>query len=210
MKARRSLLFALLTSLALPAAAVSHASDARAAVSFAITYDDIVKDSEAVAIVTPLEQRSVWEDNRIVTYTRLRVEEGVAGSLATGGETWVRTLGGAVGKIGQLVEGEPVFVQGKSSLIFARAGRPGTFSVVARAQGQFPVLVDPATRRRSLLRNANVGLLLARAQPTQSGGVAPASQGAMAIAVVAVDALHGRGLEDVTRELVVKWRDLHK
>ena len=211
MRSLRPPFFAL--CLAVFAASATTTHDARASVSFAVAYDDMVADSEAVAVVTPLEQRSVWEENRIITYTRLRVEEGVAGSLAGGTETWVRTLGGSVGKIGQLVDGEPVFVQGKSSLVFVRAYKPGTFAVLARAQGQFPVVVDPASKRRSVMRNANCGVLVPRLQPTSSqapGSVAPQGRGAMAATVVAVDALHGRRLEDVTRDVATQWKRLHK
>lgn len=214
MRSLRAPLLAL--SVALAFSGVSAPRAARASVSFAVAYDDMVTDAEAVAVVTALEHQSVWEDNRIVTYTHLRVEEGIAGSLATGGETWVRTLGGAVGKIGQQVGGEPVFVQGKSSLIFARALKPGTFSVVARAQGQFPVLVDPASKRRSVMKNANCGLLVPRAEATGSTAPAPAGVAPRALAptgparVVAVDALHGRSLEDVARDISAQWKRLHK
>lgn len=203
--------FALAISLALPAIALTHAPSASASVSFAVAYDDMVSDADAVAVVTPLDQRSVWEDNRIVTYTRLKVEEGVAGQITNGTEVWVRTLGGAIGKIGQLVDGEPVFVQGKSSLVFARAYKPGTFTVVARAQGQFPVLVDPQTKRKSVAKNANCGLLLPRPQAVQTtvGPVAPQAHGTMTT-IVAVDVLHGRMLEDVTRDIASQWKRLHK
>jgi hypothetical protein len=205
--------FVLALGLALSAGGI-HTHEAKASVSFAVAYDDMVADADAVVVVTPMDQRSMWEDNRIVTYTHLKVDEAVAGQAATGTEVWVRTLGGAVGKIGQQVDGEPVFVQGKSSLLFARAGKPGVFSVVARAQGQFPVLVDPQTKRKSVMRNANCGLLLPRTQAVESrvGPVAPqARTGASGMtAVVAVDALHGRMLEDVTRDIAAQWKRLHK
>ncbi len=55
-----------------------------------------------------LEQRSQWEElggaRRIVTYTRLSIDRPVAGQ--PDGEIWVRTLGGAVGDIGQQVSGD--------------------------------------------------------------------------------------------------------
>lgn len=216
MRSIRSRFFPFLVSavLALPLV-VAAPPEARASVSFAVAYDDMVADADIAAVVTPVEQKSVWEENRIVTYTRLKVEEGVAGQAATGAEVWVRTLGGSVGKIGQLVDGEPVFVSGKSSLVFARALRPGTFTVVARAQGQFPVLVDTTSKRKSVIRNGNCGLLLPRAaaQTSQVGPVAPqarATAPTSAGPVAAVDALHGRSLEDVTRDVVAQWKRLHK
>ena len=213
-----SLLFAVPVGLA----TLTTFHEAHASVSFAVGYDALVADSDAVAVVTPMESRSVWEDNRIVTYTHLKVEEGVAGSLGTGSETWVRTLGGAIGKIGQLVDGEPVFVMGKSTLVFARSLKPGTFQIVARAQGQYPVVVDPQTKRRSLLKNANCGVLVPRMAPVQStpesgaaGQVAPAGQAPIARAaqttvVAAVDVIHGRMLEDVARDVAGQWKRLHK
>jgi hypothetical protein len=86
------LLAALLA--AAPAAAVLVPSDAQASVSIAIPFDALVKDADSVGIATPVESKSVWEDGRIYTYTRLKVEQGVAGELGTGAEGWVRTMGG--------------------------------------------------------------------------------------------------------------------
>ena len=198
--------------MALPLASVTHSREARASVSFAVGYDEMVTDADAVAVVTPIDQRSVWEDNRIVTYTRLKVEENVAGQTSAGTEVWVRTLGGAIGKIGQQVDGEAVFVHGKSSLVFARLRSPGTFTVVARAQGQFPVLVDAQTKRKSVMKNANCGVLLPRIQQTTStvGPVARQARNTGMTTIVAVDALHGRMLEDVTRDIAAQWKRLHK
>jgi hypothetical protein len=226
---RVGLALSLLLSAPVALATLTTSHEAHASVSFAVGYDALVSDSDAVAIVTPMESRSVWEDNRIVTYTHIKVEEGVAGALGTGSETWVRTLGGAVGKIGQLVDGEPVFVMGKSTLVFARALKPGTFQIVARAQGQYPVVTDPQTKRRSLMKNANCGVLVPRMVPTQStnpdtsaagqaaqpGQVAPAGQapiarGAQTAVVAAVDVIHGRMLEDVARDIAGQWKRLHK
>ena len=101
-------------------AAVLVPTDAQASVSIAVGFDALVKDADSVGIVTPVEAKSVWEDGRIYTYTRVKVEQAVAGELGTNGEGWVRTMGGVVGKIGQLVDGEPVLTTGKSSLLFMR------------------------------------------------------------------------------------------
>ena len=100
---RRTLCFARV------ALAVFVPTDAQASVSIAVGYDALVKDADSVGVVTPVESKSVWEEGRIYTYTRVKVEQGVAGELGTGAEGWVRTMGGVVGKIGQLVDGEPVF-----------------------------------------------------------------------------------------------------
>src|SRR5580698_2218506 len=118
------------------------AADVRASTSIAVTWDGLLRESTAAALVTALEARPVWEGNRIYTYTHVRVDRGVAGELATGDDVWVRTMGGVVGKTGQVVDGEPVLTRGQSSLLFLHpiAGRPaGAFDVTARGQGQFPV-----------------------------------------------------------------------
>src|SRR5579863_8710065 len=117
---------------------------ASASVSLPVTWDALVRGSTAAAVVTPVDSKAVWEDGRICTYTHVRVERAVAGSLAAGDEPWVRTLGGIVGKVGQIVDGEAVFSPGRASLVFLRAatagsaGSAGALDVTARGQGQFP------------------------------------------------------------------------
>jgi hypothetical protein len=200
------------------AAGVTTASDARASVSIAVGFDALVKDADAVAIVTPLEQKSVWEDGRIYTYTRVKVEQGVAGSLATSSETWVRTMGGVVGKVGQLVDGEPVFVAKKPSLVFLHRFQETAFEVSARSQGQYPVVLDDAAKLRKVVRSANVGVLLPpkakSAEPIKEGAVRPQSGGqAGALDVpkmrLAGEVLHDRPLDVVTREIATAWKRLH-
>jgi hypothetical protein len=54
----------------------------------------------------------------------------------------VQTLGGKVGKIGQLVEGEAELVVGESSLVFTREVLTGLYGVTAMAQGHYPIGVE--------------------------------------------------------------------
>lgn len=231
---RSSLLAAVLKSGALAvvpavtALAVFVPTDAHASVSIAVGYDALVKDADAVGVVTPVDSKTVWEDGRIVTYTHVKVEQGVAGDLGTGADGWVRTLGGVVGKIGQLVDGEPVFTANKSSLVFLRKFKgTGTWEVSARAQGQYPIVVDdsdktkPASRR--VMRSGAVGLLLppkpaSTVPSTTIGPPAPTApvrvdpNGAadrVAQLRLAGEVLHDRPLEDVTRELAASWKKLH-
>jgi len=84
------------------------------------------------------------EDGRIYTYTHVKIEQGVAGELGTGAESWVRTMGGVVGKIGQMVDGEPIFTSGKSSLLFMRKFKAsGTWEISARARASTPFSWTP-------------------------------------------------------------------
>jgi hypothetical protein len=187
--------------------------EAHASVSIAVAFDALVKDADTVAIVTPLESKSLWEDGRIYTYTRLKVEQGVAGELGTGSEGWVRTMGGVVGKIGQLVDGEAVFTPGKSSLIFMRKLKDGsTWEVAARAQGQYPVVIDSSSgnaKLRKLVRSAAVGVLF----PPKTPVAAPASGASVADVKkpvrLASDVIHDRPVDDVTREIATSWKTLH-
>lgn len=212
MKAARRLLLCL--TLAAPVAASTFVStDADASIMIAVTWDALLKDASAVAVVTPVEATSVWENGRIYTYTRVHVDNGVAGELGTGAETYVRTLGGVVGKIGQLVDGEPVLTMGRPNLLFLHAGPAGSMEVSARAQGQFPVTLDENKKER-LARSSAVGLLL----PPKPGldmksGVSTQSvTGAAASAtpvVLAQDVLHGKPLDEALRDTAAAWKRAH-
>jgi hypothetical protein len=176
------------------------AADVRASVSIAVTWDGLLRESTAAALVTALEGRSVWEGDRIYTYTHVRVERGVAGELTTGGDAWVRTMGGVVGKIGQVVDGEPVLSRGETSLLFLHPipGRPaGAFDVTARGQGQFPLVADEKTPPH-LLRSTSAG-----------GLVAPRTPGGLATPPLAADLVHGRAVDDVARDVAAAWSRTH-
>jgi hypothetical protein len=223
---RSSLLAAVLSGLAGAAASgVLVPTDAQASVSIAVAFDALVKDADTVGVVTPLETKSVWEEGRIYTYTRVKVEQGVAGELATGSEGWVRTMGGVVGKIGQLVDGEPVFTANKSSLVFMRKFKiAGQWEVSARAQGQYPVVVDDTVkdtfRSRRVMRSAAVGVLLPpkAPSPTETAGppaaLAPTTKTEPSGATtpkarLAGEVIHDRALDDVTREISTAWTKAH-
>lgn len=218
--------FFALTSLASAVAGATLVpSDAEASVSIAISFESLVKDADTVAIATPLENKSVWEDGRIITYTKLRVEQGVAGENVS--ETWIRTLGGVVGQIGQLVDGEPVFTPGKSSLLFLHKFKTGgTYEVSARAQGQYPIVFDDQKKLRKVIRSANVGALLppkgeaaiqAQAAAAQNLGITQGTQPltvdqarAQAIPIrFAQEVMHDKPLDEISREVASTWKRMH-
>jgi hypothetical protein len=173
------------------------AIDARASVSVAVTWEGLLHESSAVAVVVPVETHCLWENGRIYTYTRVHVQRAVAGDVATAEEPWVRTMGGVVGKIGQIVDGEPVLARGQSSLLFLHAG-PGTvLEVTARGQGQFPVVTD-ATAIAKLVRNSSAGAVF----PPRVAAGAAAPQ-------LAADLVHGRALDDVARDVTAAWGRTH-
>ena len=190
-------------------------SDAHASVSIAVAFDALVKDADGgVAIATPTDAKAVWEGGRIVTYTKLRVDQSVAGETQPGQEVWVRTLGGVVGKIGQLVDGEPVFTPNSQSLLFLRHFSQGTYEVSARAQGQFPIVVDAQTKARKIGHNANVGVLFppkSRPVETKAGEAAPQAAQAQTPANprLATEVIHDRVVDDAAKDIADAWKKAH-
>jgi hypothetical protein len=188
-------LLAISSPVALGLGAVASAS-----VSIAVTWDALLHESTAAVVVTPgTEARSVWETGRIYTYTRVHVDRAVAGDAKTGDEAWVRTMGGIVGNVGQIVEGEAVLAPGHPSLLFLRAGAAGTFDVTARGQGQFPLVADIDTSKPlRVVRSNTAGALL---QPRPVGPVV--------LPRLAADTLHGRSIDDAARDIVAAWSGAH-
>jgi hypothetical protein len=188
---------AFLVAIGAPAIGSLVPTNASASVSIAATFEGLVHDSTTAAVVTAAESRAVWEDGRIYTYTHLRVTRAVAGELTTGGEAWVRTMGGVVGKVGQIVEGEAAFAPGQTSLLFLRTGPVGAYVVTYRGQGQFPVVTDDPTHAH-IVRSYSVGMLVPpRAPPT----AAPPR--------LATEVLNGRPVDDVAREIAAAWGAMH-
>jgi hypothetical protein len=171
--------------------------DAPASVSIAVTWEGLVRESTAAAVVTPQSGLSVWEGGRIYTYTQVHVEQAVAGE-APSGDAWVRTMGGVVGKVGQLVDGEAVLAPGQRSLLFLKSGPVGAFDVTARGQGQFVVKTDDRSTPPHLARTQSAGLLL---PPRPTGAGAPGT--------LAADVVDGRALDDVVRDVSIGWGALH-
>jgi len=153
---------AFLASLSLPR--LAYGSSARAA-----TLAELVTRSTRIAHVMPLEGSSRFEDigdaRHIVTYTRLRVDDAIAGQSGES-EILVRTLGGRVGKIGEIVHGEAQLLVNEACLVFLRANADGIEEVTEMAQGHYPFAPDA----RGTLR-----LQASRNLPHLVGGGVPAA-----------------------------------
>ncbi|NUP12258.1 MAG: hypothetical protein HOW73_39935 [Polyangiaceae bacterium] len=148
-----------------PDGGVQVGRDAHATVSVLMTLDELVTSSGRAIVAQPVERYSKWEElggaKRIVTYTRLVVEETVFGAAKDEkpADIWVRTLGGKVDGIGQHVAGEASFTLGETSLIFL--GKAGDANVViGMAQGHFPLLT--AGEDRVLTSSPDTGTLIPR------------------------------------------------
>jgi hypothetical protein len=136
--------FPRLTAAVFALTAATLVGVAGASTSIRVGFEPLVRESNAVAFVTPMTHASAWERGRIVTYTDVHVDARVAGR-ALPDHVAVRTLGGDVGRVGQVVEGEAVLTLGQPSLLFlrdARGSSPGVYAVTARAQGEYAVVAD--------------------------------------------------------------------
>ena len=202
MRLHRSALASALASFGVAACVCAIGTVAHASISVPVTWDALLRGSTAAGVVTaagPGSAHAVWEDGRICTYTRVHVDRAVAGSLATGDEAWVRTLGGVVGKVGQIVDGEPVFSPGRPSLVFLRPSAVGALEVTARGQGQFPIVGSSGSAGAPVVVRSNtVGTIVPRALPAT--GVP---------AVLAADTLHGHSVDDAARQITTAWTTAH-
>lgn len=103
--------------------------------------------SRHALVATPRDNYSLWEQvgkgRRLVTYTRIQIEELLDDREPGDSELLVRTLGGRVGKVAQVVPGEAELVPGKTSSLFLESSRDGgMLAVTAMSQGHYPLRAD--------------------------------------------------------------------
>src|SRR3954470_22682426 len=107
----------LLVGLASASVASTFAVSATATIVRALSLPSLVQGSRRILVVTALAAESHFEElgrrRRIVTDTRVRVEEGLAKADAGERELMVRTLGGAVGSLGERVHGQAQLLVGE-------------------------------------------------------------------------------------------------
>ena len=141
------------------------ASPARASLARAVKLDELTARSQHVVVGEPLDAESVWERvgqrRHIVTYTRVRALELFAGADPKQDELMVRTLGGRVGELGELVHGEAVLPLGQQGVLFVMPA-DGALAITAMAQGHYPLARDRAGRQR-LHRSPHASELLGEA-----------------------------------------------
>lgn len=129
------------------AATLAFASGASATTARAVSLEDLVQRSTRIARATALDSFARSEEiggtRHIVTYSRLRIDEPIHGPSADS-ETLVRTLGGRVGDLGEIVHGEAELALHETSLVFLMVDPNGVELVTAMAQGHYPVAIDGA------------------------------------------------------------------
>lgn len=109
-----------------------------------VSLQALARGSRGIAVVTPLTSESHYEDlgrrRRIVTDTRVRIEEDIAKADGLDTEILVRTLGGAVGDVGERVHGQVQWALTKPCVAFLLQGPDGVFYVNGMSQGHYPLL----------------------------------------------------------------------
>ena len=137
----------LLLGLASGAAANAFSSSASATVVRALTLPSLVQSSRRIVVVTALAAESHFEElgrrRRVVTDTRVRVEEVLAKSPAASRELMLRTLGGSIGRLGERVHGQAQLILGEACVTFLLEGPDGLHYVNGMAQGHYPLRKSP-------------------------------------------------------------------
>jgi hypothetical protein len=124
-----------------------------------IAVRELLQRSRHALLATPTNIQTRWETaygtRRIVTYTRLLVSQALDGRTVNESEMLVRTLGGKVGHIGQVVHGEARLQLDKSSALFLDLDAEQVWRVTAMAQGHYPLRAD-ATGLDRLVRSPDL------------------------------------------------------
>jgi hypothetical protein len=123
--------------------ASAFAQQASATIMRSLSLPALVQGSRRIVVVTALASESHYEElgrrRRIVTDTRVRVEEGIAKSDGMDRELLVRTLGGKVGDVGELVHGQAQLTLGQPCVAFLLQAPDGLHYFNGMAQGHYPL-----------------------------------------------------------------------
>jgi hypothetical protein len=123
------------------AAALAPLFPSRAAVVVALDLPDLLRHAALAGVGTAGPASSRWSDGRIVTDTVVRIDDPLLGADGPISVV-VRTLGGAVGDIGQWVPGEARLQPGDRYLLFLEPLPDGALRPVGLAQGALPIAIE--------------------------------------------------------------------
>jgi hypothetical protein len=129
----------------------------------ALTLGELVQQSQHALVGTPVDTFGRWEkvgkSERIVTYTLVRADYSVDGRPPASNELMVRTLGGRVDDVGQVVPGEAVLRLQQTATLFLESLSKDLFAVTAMSQGHYPIVADDKGVRRLRARTAQLELI---------------------------------------------------
>ncbi len=116
-----------------------------------MTLAELSQSSDRILVGSALSFDTHWETvagrRRIVTDTRVRVDEVLAKQDPADSEILVRTLGGTVGDISALVHGEAMLGLQEPCVLFLSA-KSQLHRVRGMSQGHYPVVADARRIRR--------------------------------------------------------------
>jgi hypothetical protein len=128
-----------------------------------LTLEALSKRSQHIVVGTPLDSIARYEtiagQKRIVTETRFGIDDEVADAPGDS-EILVRTLGGILDGVGELVHGEAQLVLNERSVVFLHARADGVLWMQGMAQGHYPLRIE--SQRRLLRVSPNLPALTAR------------------------------------------------
>lgn len=141
----------------------SYARPARATLLRGLPLPALVQRSHRIAVLEPFAARCAWAEiggrRSLVTDTRVRVHEAWIETGDNATEFVVRTLGGQLDGVGELVHGQPELELGVRGLGFLQRGRQaGVWWAVGMAQGHFPL--EGSSDAARLLANKQLSTLL--------------------------------------------------
>lgn len=116
---------------------------AQATLVIGLTLKQLVDRSAHIVVVSALDSRSFYTDiggrRFIVTETRVQVRDVLGRRSPSGPVLSVRTLGGKVGGMGELVLGQASFSVSTPDVAFLKLGADGAHWFVGMAQGHYPL-----------------------------------------------------------------------
>ncbi len=143
---------------------------ARATVVEPMGVETLSDRADLVVQGTALSSESSFVRGQIQTVTRVRVHCALKGQAP--GVVEVRTPGGRVGDLGQMVAGAPQFAPGEEVVVFLRRlpGADARFRVEGMSQGKFTVVTVADGRRLVTRRDEGLSVRL------PDGGVGQATR----------------------------------
>jgi hypothetical protein len=106
-----------------------------ASVAVPASVEDLARASDVVVRGHVSSTASEWRGGRIFTFAEIETASVWRGSAPS--RTRVLTPGGAVGRIGQRVDGAAAFAAGEDVVVFLTRAEADAFRVTGMAQGKF-------------------------------------------------------------------------
>ena len=137
-----------------------------------VTTEELTQRSDEVVLATVRASSSRWEHGLIVTDHELTVDATVRGNALPRTTIFVRTPGGTVGRITQVIPDAPSLEVGRSYVFFLSGGVGQVRYLAHLTAAVVPV---QATAQGALVAQPPTALLTDRSHPADSAPAAPVS-----------------------------------